>query len=81
MGNKRMISTSKIRKIRATKKNRMEKGSRAENLGVNPHSNGLNFSRSSLIFFLRSIPSASSKKEIKKIIKKTKKKIMAKRVD
>jgi hypothetical protein len=33
------------------KKNRDEKGSRAEFFGSNPHSNGDLFSRSSLIFF------------------------------
>jgi hypothetical protein len=31
-------STSKIKNKRANKKNRKEKGSRAENLGENPHS-------------------------------------------
>jgi hypothetical protein len=38
-------------KITAIKKNRDEKGSRAEFFGSNPHSNGDLFSRSSLIFF------------------------------
>jgi hypothetical protein len=38
-------------KITATKKNRDEKGSRAEFFGSNPHSNGDLFSRSSFIFF------------------------------
>ena len=33
-----VISTSKIRKITAIKKNRKEKGKRAELLGSNPHS-------------------------------------------
>jgi hypothetical protein len=41
----------KIMKIAAIKKNRDEKGSRAEFFGSNPHSNGDLFSRSSLIFF------------------------------
>ena len=44
------ISTSKITKITAIKKNRDEKGRRAEIFGSNPHSNGDLFSRSSLIF-------------------------------
>lgn len=51
MGNSSAISTSKIMKITAIKKNRDEKGSRAEFLGSNPHSNGDLFSRSSFIFF------------------------------
>lgn len=51
IGNRSAISTSKIMKITAIKKNRDEKGSRAEFLGSNPHSNGDLFSRSSLIFF------------------------------
>ena len=45
------ISTSKILKITAIRKNRDENGSRAEFFGSNPHSNGDLFSRSSLIFF------------------------------
>jgi len=51
MGNKSAISTSKIIKITAIRKNRDEKGSCAEFFGSNPHSNGELFSRSSLIFF------------------------------
>lgn len=45
------ISTSKIRKITAIRKNCKEKGIRADLLGSNPHSNGELFSRS-LIDFL-----------------------------
>jgi hypothetical protein len=45
-GNKRTISTSKIRKIIANKKNRRENGSRADLIGSKPHSNGEFFSRS-----------------------------------
>lgn len=45
------ISTSKIRKIIAIKKNRIEKGSRADLFGSNPHSKGELFSRSLIIFF------------------------------
>lgn len=37
-GKRRVISTSKIRKITAIKKNRKEKGNRAEPFGSNPHS-------------------------------------------
>lgn len=51
MGSRSAISTSKIMKITAIKKNRDEKGSRAEFFGSNPHSNGDLFSRSSFIFF------------------------------
>lgn len=35
----------------ASKKNRREKGDRAEVLGSNPHSNGEDFSRSFAVFF------------------------------
>lgn len=51
IGNRSAISTSKIMKITAIKKNRDENGSRAEFFGSNPHSNGDLFSRSSLVFF------------------------------
>jgi hypothetical protein len=51
MGRSSAISTSKIRKMTAMRKNRSEKGSRADLLGSNPHSNGDLFSRSSIFFF------------------------------
>jgi len=51
IGNSSAISTSKIMKIIAIKKNSDEKGSHAEFFGSNPHSNGYLFSWSSLIFF------------------------------
>ena len=38
IGNKRAISKSKIRKRIATRKNRKEKGRRADFIGSNPHS-------------------------------------------
>jgi hypothetical protein len=57
IGNSSAISTSKIMKITAIKKNRDEKGSCAEFFGSNPHSNGDLFSRSSLIFFQISVAS------------------------
>lgn len=44
------ISTSKIKKITAIKKNWIENGIRAELLGSNPHSNGEAFSRSMNLF-------------------------------
>lgn len=50
-GKRRVISTSKIRKIMAIRKKCRENGSRAEALGSNPHSNGDLFSRSRNDFF------------------------------
>lgn len=52
-GRRRVISTSKIKKITAIKKNRSENGSRADPLGSNPHSKGVAFSRSRMVFFDR----------------------------
>jgi hypothetical protein len=46
-----VISTSKIKKITAIKKNCSEKGNRANDLGSKPHSNGEFFSRSENVFF------------------------------
>lgn len=46
-GISRTISMSNTMKIIASKKNRMENGIRAILLGSNPHSNGVDFSRSS----------------------------------
>lgn len=46
IGKIKAISTSKIKKIIVIKKNRIEKGSREEFIGSNPHSNGEFFSRS-----------------------------------
>lgn len=46
MGSRRTISTSNIRKITASRKNRRENGMRADLFGSNPHSNGEVFSRS-----------------------------------
>ena len=51
IGNSKVISTSKIKKITAIKKKWREKGSRAEDLGSNPHSKGDLFSRSIKVFF------------------------------
>jgi len=50
IGNSSAISTSKIIKITAIKKNRDEKGSRGGFFGSNPHSKGDLLSRSSFIF-------------------------------
>jgi hypothetical protein len=51
IGSSSAISTSKIMKITAIRKNRDENGSRAEFFGSKPHSNGDLFSRSLLTFF------------------------------
>jgi hypothetical protein len=48
IGKRSAISTSKIRKITAIRKNRNENGNRAELFGSNPHSKGEDFSRSSI---------------------------------
>ena len=45
-----MISTSKIKKMTAIKKNRSENGIRADPFGSNPHSKGEFFSRSLIVF-------------------------------
>jgi len=52
MGKIRAISTSKIKKIIAIKKNRIEKGDREEFIGLKPHSKGESFSWSKICFFL-----------------------------
>lgn len=54
-GNSKVISTSKIRKIIAIKKNWRENGIRAEDLGSKPHSKGDLFSRSINVFFERNL--------------------------
>lgn len=54
-GKRSVISTSKIKKIIAIRKNRSENGSRADPLGSNPHSKGDLFSRSVIVFFARSV--------------------------
>lgn len=51
MGRIRVISISKIKKITAIKKNRNEKGNRAELLGSKPHSKADGFSRSNDFFW------------------------------
>lgn len=67
-GSKRVISTSKIKKITAIKKNRNENGRRAVPLGSNPHSNGEFFSRSEIVFFDNKEAIDITKIEITKII-------------
>ena len=76
-GRRRTISISKIRKITASKKNRREKGIRADLFGSNPHSKGEFFSRSNSIFFETEVETTESKRirsdekkaaEVKRII-------------
>ena len=55
-GNSNTSSTSNTRKIIHTKKNRNEKGRRALYFVVNPHSKGLNFSMSSMVFLDNRLP-------------------------
>jgi len=67
-GINRVISTSKIKKIIAIRKNWREKGSRAEFFGSNPHSKGLLFSRSINVFLEIKDAIIIIINEIKKII-------------
>lgn len=53
IGNIIVISTSKIKKMTAIKKNWIENGVRGDLFGSNPHSNGLIFSRSIIFFFAK----------------------------
>jgi hypothetical protein len=64
IGKIKAISTSKIKKIIAIKKNRIEKGIREEDRGLNPHSKGDNFSRSFFFFFANIEDIIITKKEI-----------------
>jgi hypothetical protein len=73
---KRIISSmSKIKNNKATKKNWIEKGARKENLGSNPHSNGLFFSVVSFDIFITIItilPIRRANKTITTVRKKSK---------
>lgn len=51
-GRRNIISISKIKNRMANKKNRIEKGARALDVGSNPHSNDDDFSRSLLVWVL-----------------------------
>lgn len=68
IGRIRAISTSKIKKIIAIKKNRIEKGEREEFNGLNPHSKGESFSWSKICFFLRIVAKVITITEIRKTI-------------
>ena len=63
-----MISTSKIKKITAIRKNRKENGRRADPLGSNPHSNGEFFSRSRMVFLAKSEEIIITKRAIIRVI-------------
>jgi len=56
-GSRIVISTSKIKKMIAIRKNRKEKGIRLEEKGSNPHSNGDAFSRLDSFFILKRVVS------------------------
>ena len=68
IGKIRAISTSKIKKIIAIRKNRIEKGSREEFIGLNPHSKGDSFSRSEIFFFPKIVERPITIKAIMKMI-------------
>jgi hypothetical protein len=68
-GKRSAISTSKIRKITAIKKNRREKGSREDLLGSNPHSKGELFSRSIIDFLDSRVASIITMEEMRIRIK------------
>ena len=56
----------------AIKKNRMVNGNRALNFGLNPHSNGLIFSKEKKYFFLKIFPANRTiKAKINEVIKVT----------
>jgi len=63
-------STSKIKKITATKKNWTENGTRADLIGSNPHSNGEGFSRSIVSFLAISILAKIRMTEITRMVGK-----------
>jgi len=75
-GTIKIISTSKTIKIMAIKKNCIEKGIRAKLKKLNPHSNGIAFSRNLFLFFeidieinIKIIVTVNEVKIIKKKIK------------
>ena len=69
MGRIKAISTSKIKKIIAIKKNRIENGIRDEQKGLKPHSKGEAFSCSKFFFFDNREDKIITIYEIKKINK------------
>jgi len=75
-GKRRVISTSKIKKMTATRKNRNENGRRAVPFGSNPHSKGEFFSRSEVVFFDNKEAIIITKLEINRMIVIPENKIM-----
>lgn len=67
------ISTSKIKKIIAIKKNRRENGIREELIGSNPHSKGELFSRSKIDFLDKIEAKAITTMVINRVIRAIKK--------
>ena len=61
-GNNKATSISKIKKITASRKNRIENGSRAESFGSKPHSNGVFLFRDWNVFFPTTWITASNNK-------------------
>jgi len=74
-GNRIEISISKIKKIIAIRKNRIEKGIREVFLGSNPHSNGDLFSWSKNLFFDNNLERVSKMALITEAIKNARIKI------
>lgn len=68
-GKIKINSTSKMRNTIERRKNRMEKGKRAEDFGVKPHSKGLAFSRSRENFVLNKRPNPIKRNTSPKPIK------------
>lgn len=66
-GINKAISISNTRKITANRKNRVEKGIRAEFLGSNPHSKGDLFSRSFIDRMFKINPNNKITNEINKL--------------
>lgn len=75
-GTIRIISTSKIIKIIAIRKNCIENGIRAKLKKLNPHSNGIIFSRSLLLFLETRIEIVIRIKVTVNLVKIEKKKII-----
>lgn len=73
IGRRRTISMSNTKKMTAKRKNRSEKGIRAEFLGSNPHSNGESFSRSWLDRAARIQARVGIREAIKVAVKKERK--------
>lgn len=69
-GKSKVISTSKIKKITAIKKNRRENGRRPDPFGSKPHSKGDLFSRSEIVLNDNTDEIIITKIEISKVLNK-----------